>query len=97
MVTDHAAAAIASLETRVAFLEERLRARSRVLRALAQEVCEADLIRISRVAAGRPPHPGSDSSLMGFREDSELVAADVEATLEELWRSLLFPRPTPGR
>jgi hypothetical protein len=95
--SEDAAGTIASLEARVSSLEEKLRARSEVLRALAQEVCEADLIRISRAAAGRPPHPGSDFSLIGFRERTELVAADVETTLEELWRSFLFPRANLGR
>jgi len=94
---EDAAATIARLEARVAALEEKLDARSRTLRALSQELCEEDLIRLSRLASGRAPHPGSDSSLLGFREGTELVPAEVESTLEDLWRSLLFPRSNNWR
>lgn len=99
MVEDSAAGAarIAGLEARVATLEKRLRARSQLIRALSREVCESDLIRISRLAAGRSAHPGSDTSLMGFREGIDLVVADVEETLEELWRSFQFPSPNLGK
>ena len=92
-----AAVTIARLEARVASLEQRLSARSRTLRALSRELCETDLINLSRAASGRAPHPGSDSSLLGFRETTELVPAEVESTLEDLWRSLLFSRAHDGR
>lgn len=94
---EDAVATIARLEARVASLEESLRARSRTLSALTRELCEADLISLSRAASGRAPHPGSDLSLLGFREGTELVPAEVEGTLEDLWRSLVFPRSNDGR
>lgn len=94
---EDAATTIARLEARVASLEQRLGARSRTLRALSRELCEADLINVSRAASGRAPHPGSDVTLLGFRESAELAPAEVDQTLEELWRSLLFPRANDGR
>lgn len=94
---EDAAATIARLEARVAALEQRLGARSRTLRALSRELCEADLISFSRVASGRAPHPGSDVSLLGFQEATDLVPVEVESTLNDLWRSLLFSRANDGR
>ena len=93
---EDAEAAVARLEARVAALEEELERRSRVLRAITREVCERDRIVMTRVAAGRAPHPGADYSLLGFRETTELEPAEVSATLEELWEALRFPVVTPS-
>lgn len=85
--SEHAQLALAQLEARVADLERRLSERSRFIRRLAHELCDDDVLVMSRLASGsRPPISG----VRGFRrwvETTELTTADVETTMEELWRT----------
>lgn len=72
---------IAFLEARVAALEEALRRRSRTLCAIQSEVCPTDLQSIARIEAGPTAEPSR------LPETTELMPADVEATMHELWRA----------
>ena len=83
---------VTELEARVERLERSLSERSSLLRALASGLCDQDLVKLSRLAAGLPPLPRSGIGLAGWRESPELSPADVAETLEELWRSLSVPR-----
>jgi hypothetical protein len=82
---------IAYLEGRVAVLERRLAERSAALRAVARDACEEDLVNLSRAAMGMPPMPRAGFGLRGWRETTTLAPAEVEATLRELWRSVIPP------
>ena len=79
---------VARLEARVAALEAALEARSRELRQIQKHCCPQDLDLIARIRAGLPPvsryayEPGS------WRETNELVPAEVEPVMQDLWRSL---------
>lgn len=78
---------IARLESRVSALERLLAERSRETRALAREVCGEDLVVLSRMAAGGKPLPGPRRGVDRWVETTVLTPADVERTMEELWRS----------
>jgi hypothetical protein len=80
-------ATIARLESHVAALERRLADRSREIRALASEISDDDLIVMSRMAAGWKPLPGGRRGSDRWVETTVLTPADVERTLEDLWRS----------
>jgi hypothetical protein len=79
---------ITRLRARLAELEKNLEEKSALLRVLAVELCEADLIAMTRIASGRAPDPGADVSLLGLRPSTVLKPADVETTVQRLWRSL---------
>jgi hypothetical protein len=84
--SEHAPLALAQLEARVADLERRLSERSRFIRRLARELCDDDVLVMSWLASGSEP---PISGVRGFRrwvETTELTTADVETTMEELWR-----------
>ena len=83
-----AALEIARLTARVERLERLLAARSRLLRDLAPELCMDDLVNLSRLSSGRPPLARAAFGLSDWRETTALTAGDVEATMEQLWRSL---------
>jgi len=82
------AATVARLEARVAALEAALERRSRELRSLQAVLPPRDLVALSRRLAGLPPRPVSPYDPEGWRETTELTAADVEETLTDLWQSL---------
>jgi hypothetical protein len=79
---------IAELEAQVQRLEKSLAERSDLIRALSPELCDKDLVTLSRLSSGLPPLPRSGIGLAGWRESTELSPADVEETMIELWRSL---------
>jgi hypothetical protein len=79
---------IARLEARVASLEKKLAERSAWIRAFARDAREEDLIRLTRAILGLPPLPRPGFGLRGWSETTGLTSGDVEATLNELWRSL---------
>lgn len=78
---------ITRLESRVAALERLLAERSRETRALTREVCGDDLVVMSRMAAGGKPLPGPRRGVDRWVETTVLTPADIERTMEELWRS----------
>lgn len=84
-------AAIARLEARVDHLEKKLAERSVLLRSLAKEVCDEDLLTMALFAAGLPPLPRAGFGLRGWRETTMLAPGDIEKTMKELWRSLTPP------
>jgi hypothetical protein len=83
---------IAELEAQVERLERSLAERSALIRALSPELCDKDLVTLSRLSSGLPPLPRSGIGLAGWRESAELFPADVEETMTELWRSLVVAR-----
>lgn len=82
---------IARLEARVAYLEKQLVETSAIYRAFVREACDEDVISASRAAMGLPPLPRAGFGLRGWRETTTLVPADVENTMNELWRSVTPP------
>ena len=81
-------AAVARLAARVAALEAALVRRSRELREVQAALPPRELVALSRRLAGLPPRPVSPYEPEGWRETTELTPAEVEETLEDLWRSL---------
>lgn len=79
---------IARLEARVAALEAALEERSRELCLIQQNVCHRDLVLISRLRAGLPPLPRGAYEPAFWHETTELIPADVEDTLRDLWSSV---------
>lgn len=79
---------VAYLEARVESLEAALRQRSRVYRRIQRHASARDLLLISRIESGLPPLPRQAFDLSLWRETTELTAADVEETMQDLWRSL---------
>ena len=82
---------ISELEAQVEELERSLAERSVLIRALAPELCDRDLVALSRLSSGLPPLPRSGIGLAGWRESTELEPADVAETMEDLWRSAAVP------
>jgi hypothetical protein len=82
---------IARLEARVAGLEAALEERSRELRLIQRYVCQRDALLIARLRAGLPPLPRGAYEPAFWRETTELTAADVEETMQDLWTSLVPP------
>ena len=85
---------VAYLEARVAALEAALERRSRIQRMIQREMCDEDLLIISRIEAGLPPLPRQAYDVELWPETADLTAADVEQTMGDLWRSLA-PLPDP--
>jgi hypothetical protein len=79
---------VARLEARVAALEAALERRSRELRRCQAALPPRELVALSRRLAGLPPRPVSPYDPEGWRETTELTPAEVQETLEDLWRSL---------
>lgn len=84
---------ISRLEGRIAALENILERRSRELRLLQRALCPADLVRLARITEGLSPLPQLAHQLEYWNETTELVSADLESTLEDLWDSLT---PSPA-
>jgi hypothetical protein len=82
---------IAYLEARVAYLEKELVETSAIYRTFVREACDEDVINASRAAMGLPPLPRAGFGLRGWRETTTLVPAEVESTMNELWRSVTPP------
>jgi hypothetical protein len=80
---------IAYLEGRVAALEAALCRRSAELCLIQRHVCRRDLILISRLLAGLPLLPRGAYEPAFWQETTALTGADVDATLEDLWSSVL--------
>jgi len=79
---------IAYLEARVETLEAALARRSRKLREIQKHLSREGLLLVSRLLSGLPPLPHQAYDLELWPETTELTPADVEETLEDLWRSL---------
>ena len=75
---------IAALEARVAALEDALRRRSEELRLIQRHVCLPDLVLVSRIVEGLPPSRGAYDPAF-WSESADVVEADVEDTLQDLW------------
>ncbi|HEX5760384.1 MAG TPA: hypothetical protein VF121_14440 [Thermoanaerobaculia bacterium] len=86
---------IARLEAQVAALEAALDRRSRQLRTLQERLCARDLALLARLESGLPPLPSGPFDPDVWRETTALTGADVEETLDELWRSLAPPDAEP--
>jgi hypothetical protein len=82
----------ARLEARATALQAALERRSLELRAIQRHACPEDLAMISRVLAGRLAVPRHAYEPSLWTETAELVAADVEETLTDLWASVAPPR-----
>jgi hypothetical protein len=83
---------IERLKARVAALESALEERSRELRLIQRNVCQRDFLLIARLRAGLAPLPRGAFEPGFWRETTELTAADVEDTLQDLWSSFTPPR-----
>lgn len=86
---------IERLKSRIAALESALEERSRELRQIQRHVCQRDFLLIARLRAGLAPFPRGAFEPGFWRETTELTAADVEDTLQDLWSSLAPPRSVP--
>ncbi len=86
---------IAYLEAQVAALETVLARRSRELRLIQRHLDGYGLLVVSRILAGLPPLPRRAHDLELWHETTELLSADVEETMTDLWRSLT-PLEDPG-
>lgn len=75
------------LAARVERLEQRNAERSRLMRRLAGELCDDDVLVLSWLAAGSRPPLSGDRGSRRWVETTELTAADVETTMRELWRT----------
>lgn len=84
---------IARLEGRIAALESTLERRSRELRLLQGFLCPTDLLQLARIADGLSPLPRIACQLEYWTETTEIVPANLEATLEDLWAALT---PSPA-
>ncbi len=84
---------IARLEGRIAALEGALERRSRELRLLQSSLCPTDLVQLARIADGLPPLPRIACQLEYWTETTEIVPANLESTLEDLWAALT---PSPA-
>jgi hypothetical protein len=85
---------IARLEGRVETLEALLARRSRLLRILTRDLCGDDLVTLSRLSCGLPALAPSGIGLARWRETTRLTTADVERTMQDLWRSVTPPSLT---
>ncbi len=79
---------IAYLEARVETLEAALARRSRKLRQIQEHLPREGLLLVSRLLSGLPPLPRQAYDLELWPETTKLTPADVEDTLQDLWRSL---------
>ncbi len=87
-------ARIARLEGRIATLESALDRRSQELLLLQSVLCRADLLQLARIADGLSPLPRIAHQPEYWTETTVISPANLEATLEDLWRSLT---PSPAR
>lgn len=76
------------LEARVRALQAALAARSRELRLIQEHCCPRDLAIVDRIRRGLPPRPRYAYEPALWQESIELVAAEVEPVLRDLWHSL---------
>ncbi len=90
-------ALVARLEGRIAALERALARRSRELRLLQSALCRTDLVQLARIADGLPPLPRLAHQLEYWTETTEIVPANLESTLEDLWASLTPSPPSTAR
>lgn len=79
---------IAYLEARVEALEAALGRRSRKLRQIQKHLPREALLLVSRLLNGLPPLPYQAYDLALWPETTKLIPADVEETMQDLWRSL---------
>ena len=86
---------IERLQARIAALESALEERSRELRLIQRNVCQRDFLLIARLRAGLAPLPRGAFEPGFWRETTELTAADVEDTLQDLWSSFTPPGSIP--
>ncbi len=86
---------VAYLEARVEALEEALAQRSRELRLLQKHLPQEGLLLLSRIQNGLPPLSRQAYELELWHETTELVPADVEDTLRDLWQSLRVLEDVP--
>lgn len=86
---------IAYLEERVAALEAALTRRSTQIRQLQKQLEPQDLLRWSRLVHGLPLLPRHAYDLTLWSESTHLTAAEVDATLRDLWSSLALATPYP--
>lgn len=84
---------VARLEGRVRALEDALERRSRALRLLQESLPPGALVQLDRISDGLPPLPRIAHQLEFWEESTEIVPADLEETLEDLWRSIT---PSPA-
>jgi hypothetical protein len=82
---------IAELEARVETLERALARRSEELRTLQSLLCRRDLIALSRLATGQPALGAGTYDPETWQETVAFKAAEVDETLEDLWRALAPP------
>jgi FkbM family methyltransferase len=75
------------LVARVERLEQGNVERSRLIRRLADEVCDDDVLVLSRLATGSRPLISGARGSRRWIETTELTSADVETTMRELWRT----------
>lgn len=78
----------ARLEARVEALEAALDARSRELKLIQEHCCPRDLAVIARIRKGLKPLTRYAYEPALWQESTELVAAEVEPVLLDLWSSL---------
>jgi hypothetical protein len=84
---------IAELEAQVEGLEAALSRRSRELRLLQGYLCRRDLVTLSRLSTGLPALVRGTYEPALWHETTAFTPAEVDDTLEDLWRSL---RPLAG-
>ena len=75
------------LAARVERLEQKNAERSRLIRRIAGEVCDDDVLVLSWLATGSRPPISGDRGSRRWVETTDLTAADVEMTMRELWRT----------
>lgn len=75
------------LAARVERLEQANAERSRLIRRLAGELCDDDVLVLSWLAAGSRPPSSGDRGSRRWLETTDLTTADVETTMRELWRT----------
>lgn len=75
------------LAGRVERLEQGNAERSRLIRRLAGEVCDDDVLVLSWLATGSRPPISGDRGFRRWVETTDLTTADVETTMRELWRT----------
>lgn len=88
---DAARRRIAELEAQVQTLEGALVRRSRELRALQRHLCPRDLVNLSRLFSGLPFLSSGAYDPEAWNETTTFTAAEVDETLDDLWRSLQPP------
>ena len=75
------------LAAQVERLEQGNAERSRLIRRLAGELCDDDVLVLSWLATGSRPPISGDRGSRRWVETTDLTGADVETTMRELWRT----------